>query len=282
MKHCNGVLNEHSWCCHALSHRQLLGMKPLSCDNGDVKQSLMLMAQLADVPESRLVSQQPGQSPGYHSAILWFVIWPRSFSRQDCSSERLRPFFWAIFRLCSQSGGFATFGSSFSHKNVFCFCVCLVLVFVLSLFFFPSPFLHLRHFLGLMSYTFSTKSFSVNCKSFSLSDPLHPVLVLLQFQRFIFHLLPSVHFFSSNFEETWLWKVSRYCSASLKVHFISLELDFFSKMWELYKKKKKTPHNTLITNTLCSSLEEYVCVHTEVHPYVKRWTALIVCEDGDF
>lgn len=146
------------------------------------------------------------------------------------------------FCLCSQSGGFATFGSSFSHKNVFCFCVCLVLVFVLSLFFFPSPFLHLRHFLGLMSYTFSTKSFSVNCKSFSLSDPLHPVLVLLQFQRFIFHLLPSVHFFSSNFEETWLWKVSRYCSASLKVHFISLELDFFSKMWELYKKKKN--HHT--------------------------------------
>lgn len=153
----------------------------------------MLMAQLADVPESRFVSQQPGQSPGSQDfCVLSSGPGPspgRTVAVRDSGH-------FSGFCLCSQSGGFATFGSSFSHKNVFWFCVCLFLV---CLCFFPSPFLHLRHFLGLMSYTFSTKSFSVNCKSFSLSDLLHPVLVLLQFQRFIFHLLPSVHFFSQQF-----------------------------------------------------------------------------------
>lgn len=112
-------------------------MKPLSCDNGDVKQSLMLMAQLADVPESRLVSQQPGQSPGSQDFCV-LSSGPGPFPGRTVAVRDSGHF--SGFCLCSQSGGFATFGSSFSHKNVFCFCVCLVLVFVLSLFFSPPPF----------------------------------------------------------------------------------------------------------------------------------------------
>lgn len=80
MKHLNAVVDGHNWFCHPPKDHQLLGMKPLSCDNGDVEQSLMLMAQPDEALEPGPVSLQTRHSPGTHFAFLYLLSWTRSFS----------------------------------------------------------------------------------------------------------------------------------------------------------------------------------------------------------
>lgn len=80
MKHLDGVVDGHNWCCHPPQDHQLLGMNPVSCDNDDAEQSLVLMAQPDEAHEPGPVSLQTRQSPASHFAFLYSLSWTRSFS----------------------------------------------------------------------------------------------------------------------------------------------------------------------------------------------------------
>ena len=103
-----------------------------------------------------------------------------------------------LFSLCSQSCRFPLFGSSFSHRNIWVF------------FFF-----HI------------SKTFPWTCELYSsLQSPsrwtARAFVSQLCFTRYwyccnlrdAFFILCLQYFFPSSFEKTWLWKVSRYSSAS--------------------------------------------------------------------
>lgn len=70
MKHLDGAMDGHNWCGHPPKDQQVLGMNRLSCDNGDVEQSLTLTAQPDEAPEPGPVSLQTGHSPRSHCAFL--------------------------------------------------------------------------------------------------------------------------------------------------------------------------------------------------------------------